>query len=42
MGIANRLSTYINILALQGIILFGVSFIELIQINTIEPYFYPV
>lgn len=36
MGIANRLSTYINILAFQGIILFGVSFIELIQINTIN------
>jgi hydrogenase-4 component E len=39
MGIANRLSTYINILALQGIILFGVSFIELIQINTINLIF---
>lgn len=39
MGIANRLSTYINILAVQGIILFGVSFIELIQINTINLIF---
>lgn len=39
MGIANRLSTYINILAVQGIILFGVSFIELIQINTINLVF---
>jgi len=39
MGIANRLSTYINILALQGIILFGVSFIELIQINTLNLIF---
>lgn len=39
MGIANRLSTYINILALQGIILFGVSLIELIQINTINLIF---
>lgn len=39
MGIANRLSTYINILALQGMILFGVSFIELIQINTINLIF---
>jgi hydrogenase-4 component E len=39
MGIANRLSTYINILAMQGIILFGVSFIELIQINTINLIF---
>jgi hydrogenase-4 component E len=39
MGIANRLSTYINVLALQGIILFGVSLIELIQINTINLIF---
>lgn len=39
MGIANRLSTYINILAFQGIILFGVSFIELIQINTVNLIF---
>jgi hydrogenase-4 component E len=39
MGIANRLSTCINILALQGILLFGVSLIELIQINTINLIF---
>lgn len=39
MGIANRLSTYINILAVQGVILFGVSFIELIQINTVNLVF---
>jgi len=39
MGIANRLTTYINILALQGILLFGVSLIELIQINTINLIF---
>jgi len=39
IGIANRLSTCINILALQGILLFGVSFIELIQINTINLIF---
>jgi hydrogenase-4 component E len=39
IGIANRLSTYINILAVQGIILFGVSFIELIQINPINLIF---
>jgi hydrogenase-4 component E len=39
MGIANRLSTVINILAMQGIILFGVSLIELIQINTINLIF---
>ena len=36
MGIANRLSTYINILAMQGAILFGLSLIELIQINPIN------
>jgi len=35
-GISNRLSTYINILIFQGLILFGVSFIELIQINTVN------
>ncbi|HEY5509540.1 MAG TPA: hypothetical protein VIK10_00790 [Prolixibacteraceae bacterium] len=39
MGIANQLSTCINILALQGILLFGVSLIELIQINTINLIF---
>jgi hydrogenase-4 component E len=39
MSIANRLTTYINILALQGILLFGVSLIELIQINTINLIF---
>jgi hydrogenase-4 component E len=39
MGIANRLSNCINILAFQGIILFGVSFIELIQINTVNLLF---
>ena len=39
MGIANRLTTYINILALQGILLFGVSLIELIQINIINLIF---
>ena len=36
VGIANRLSTCINLLALQGIILFGVAFIELIQINLVN------
>ncbi len=39
MGIANRLSTYINLIAMQGVILFGVSFIELIQINTLNLIF---
>ncbi len=33
MAIANRLSTYINILMVQGTLLFGVTFIELNQIN---------
>lgn len=39
MVIANRLSSCINILAFQGVVLFGVSFIELIQINTINLVF---
>jgi len=33
LGIAHRLLTYIKILALQGILLFGIAFIELIEIN---------
>jgi hydrogenase-4 component E len=33
LGIAHRLLTYIKILALQGVLLFGIAFIELIQIN---------
>jgi hydrogenase-4 component E len=36
LGIAHRLLTYIKILALQGILLFGIAFIELIQINAIN------
>ena len=39
MGIANRLYTYIMILSLQGIILFGVAFIELIEINVLNLIF---
>src|ERR1035437_9203914 len=39
IGVAKRLYTYITILALQGIILFGVAFIELIEINTINLIF---
>lgn len=39
MGVANRLYSYITILAFQGIILFGVAFIELIEINTINLIF---
>jgi len=33
LGIAHRLLTYIKILAIQGVILFGIAFIELIEIN---------
>ena len=36
LGIAHRLLTYIKILAIQGVILFGIAFIELIQINAIN------
>lgn len=33
ISIANRLLTYINILAFQGLLLFGVSFVELNEIK---------
>lgn len=33
LAIANRLMTYVKILAIQGFILFGVAFIELIELN---------
>ena len=36
LSIANRLLTYIKILVFQGVILFGVAFIELSEINTIN------
>jgi hydrogenase-4 component E len=36
LGIAYRLSTYIKILVAQGILLFGIAFIELININAIN------
>jgi hydrogenase-4 component E len=39
IGVAKRLYTYITLLAFQGIILFGVAFIELIEINTINLVF---
>lgn len=39
LSIANRLLTYIKILALQGILLFGVSFIELNEINPVNLVF---
>ncbi len=33
LGIAHRLLTYIKIIAFQGVLLFGIAFIELIEIN---------
>ena len=36
LSIANRLLTYIKILAFQGVILFGVAYIELTQITTLN------
>ncbi len=39
IGIANRLLTFIRILALQGILLFGVSFLELSEINPVNLIF---
>jgi hydrogenase-4 component E len=39
MSIANRMSSYIKILAFQGLLLFGVSFIELNEINTLNLVF---
>ena len=39
MAIANRLLTYIKIIAFQGIILFGVAFIELSEINIVNLIF---
>lgn len=39
IGIAKRLLTYIKILALQGILLFCLSFINLIEINTVNLIF---
>jgi len=39
LSIANRLRSYINILALQGLLLFGVSFIELKEINIVNLVF---
>lgn len=36
LSIANRLLTYIKILAFQGVILFGVAFIELSELNTLN------
>jgi len=36
LSIANRMSTYINVLAMQGILLFFVAFLELKNINTVN------
>ena len=36
MAIANRMTTYVNVLALQGILLFFVAFLELKHINTLN------
>ena len=36
LSIANRLFSYIKILAFQGILLFAVSFIELQEINPVN------
>jgi len=35
-AIANRMLTYIKVLAVQGIILFAVSFMQLVEINTLN------
>jgi len=39
LAIANRLLTYINVIAFQGIILFGVAYIELREINIVNLIF---
>jgi hydrogenase-4 component E len=39
MSIANRMSSYIKILAFQGLILFGVSFVKLNEMNTLNLIF---
>lgn len=36
VAIANRMTTYINVLAMQGILLFCVAFLELKHINTVN------
>jgi hydrogenase-4 component E len=36
LSIANRMTTYVNVLALQGILLFFVAFFELKNINTLN------
>ena len=36
MAIANRMTTYVNVLAMQGILLFCIAFLELKHINTVN------
>jgi hydrogenase-4 component E len=36
IAIANRMTTYVNVLALQGVLLFFVAFLELKHINTVN------
>jgi hydrogenase-4 component E len=39
ISMANRMMTYIRIIAFQGVLLFGVAFIELIEINMVNLVF---
>ncbi len=39
ISMANRMMTYIRIIAFQGILLFGVAFVELIEINVVNLVF---
>ena len=39
ISMANRMMTYIQIIAFQGILLFGVAFVELIEINVVNLVF---
>ena len=36
LSIANRMTTYVNVLALQGVLLFFIAFLELKSINTLN------
>jgi hydrogenase-4 component E len=39
LSMANRMMTYIRIIAFQGVLLFGIAFIELIEINLLNLIF---
>ncbi len=39
ISVANRMMTYIRIIAFQGVLLFGVAFVELIEINVVNLIF---